>query len=106
MASPELSGAEQASEGPRRRFALDDTGFDEVPKKFRKFYRRWEGTRDELAPNEVLCPRCRVVIRSPHELQPGDEVYCLPCMKRLTVMRNGAEGRLEARALPHSPSQP
>ena len=39
---------------PRRRYELkDDTGFDEVPKKYRKFYRRWEGPGDALAPNEV-----------------------------------------------------
>ena len=43
---------------------LNDTGFDEVPKKYRKFYRRWEGEGDSLAPNEVLCPVCNVVVRS------------------------------------------
>jgi hypothetical protein len=25
---------------PRRRFALTDTGFDEVPTKYRRFYRK------------------------------------------------------------------
>ena len=49
-----------------------------------------------LAPNEVLCPVCKVVIRSSRELRPGDRVYCMPCMSRLVVVR-GAHGTLEAR---------
>ncbi len=80
----------------RRRYVLrDDTGFNEVPKKYRKFYRRWRGPGDSLAPNEVLCPVCRVVIRSSRELFPGDRVYCMPCMSRLVVIRADS-GRLEA----------
>jgi hypothetical protein len=79
---------------PRRRFVLEDTGFDEVPKKMRRFYRKWGGDTDVLAPNEVICPVCKVVIRSTHELRPGDRVFCLPCMTRLTVVR-GKDGRLE-----------
>ena len=81
--------------GVRRRFELDDRGFDEVPPKYRKFYRRWEGPGDELAPNEVLCPVCKVVIRSPRELRPGDRVYCMACMARLRVVL-AESGRLEA----------
>jgi len=81
---------------PRARYELDDTGFDEVPKKYRRFYRRWRGAGDRLAPNEVLCPVCKVVIRSARELRPGDRVYCMPCMARLTV-EPGEGGRLEAR---------
>jgi len=81
---------------PRQRFELDDTGFDEVPKKYRRFYRRWSGPDDRLGPNEVLCPVCKVVIRSNRELRPGDRVYCMPCMSRLVVTR-GESGRLEAR---------
>lgn len=89
---------EQLADGesrPRRRYELTDTGFDEVPKPFRKFYRRWRGEGDALAPNEVLCPVCKVVIRSSRELRPGDRVYCMPCMSRLVVVRgeNGLEGR-------------
>ncbi len=84
-------------EPPRQRFALeDDTGFDEVPKKYRKFYRKWAGPDDRLAPNEVLCPVCKVVIRSTRELRPGDRVYCMPCMSRLIVVQ-GTNGTLEAR---------
>ena len=79
----------------RRRFVLEDTGFNEVPKKYRKFYRKWRGPADELAPNEVLCPVCKVVIRSTRELRPGDRVYCMPCMSRLIVVV-GENGRLEA----------
>src|SRR5574340_1238068 len=84
-----------AAATPRRRFDLEDTGFDEVPKKYRRFYRKWRGAGDRLAPNEVLCPVCKVVIRSARELRPGDRVYCMPCMSRLTVIR-AADGRLEA----------
>ena len=69
--------------------------FDEVPVKYRRFYRRWTGPDDSLAPNEVLCPVCKVVIRSTRELRPGDRVYCMPCMSRLIVER-GEGGRLEA----------
>ncbi|MFQ5666420.1 MAG: hypothetical protein ACE5I7_08305 [Candidatus Binatia bacterium] len=80
----------------RQRFILDDTGFDEVPKAYRRFYRKWAGPGDRLAPNEVICPVCKVVIRSTRELRPGDRVYCMPCMSRLIVFRNDA-GALEAR---------
>ena len=80
-------------ERPRLRYLLEDTGFDEVPKPYRKFYRKWRGGADTLAPNEVLCPVCKVVIRSPRELRPGDRVYCMACMARLRVVR-GAEGSL------------
>ena len=90
-----LSEAESESEGPRARFVLDETGFNEVPKKYRRFYRRWGGPEDDLAKNEVLCPVCKVVIRSSRELRPGDRVYCMPCMSRLIVVR-GESGRLEA----------
>lgn len=79
----------------RRRFELDDTSFNEVPKKYRKFYRKWSGGDDTLAPNEVLCPVCKVVIRSTRELREGDRVYCMPCMSRLVVIV-GEGGRLEA----------
>ena len=78
----------------RRRYELDDTGFREVPKKYRRFYRAWRGAGDELAPNEVLCPVCKVVIRSARELRPGDKVYCMPCMSRLVIVV-GESGQLE-----------
>jgi len=85
-------------DAPRRRYILEDTGFDEVPKKYRRFYRKWQGGGDRLAPNEVLCPVCKVVIRSTRELRPGDRVYCMPCMSRLVVARSDT-GRLEARVV-------
>jgi len=85
---------EQAT--PRQRFLLEDTGFDEVPAKYRRFYRKWRGPGDALAPNEVICPVCKIVIRSTRELRPGDRVYCMPCMSRLVVVRT-EDGRLEAR---------
>jgi len=94
MTDPLLERAEKAA--PRQRFILEDTGFDEVPVKYRRFYRRWGGGGDPLAPNEVLCPVCKVVIRSTRELRPGDRVYCMPCMSRL-VVTEGEGGRLEAR---------
>jgi len=88
---------EAASESgrPRQRFILEDTGFDEVPKKYRRFYRRLSGPDDRLAANEVICPVCKVVIRSTRELYPGDRVYCMPCMSRLIVVR-ADDGGLEA----------
>jgi hypothetical protein len=91
--TPDAAAAPEAEGAPRRRFELDDRGFDEVPKKYRRFYRRWEGPGDALGPNEILCPVCKVVIRSPRELRPGDRVYCMACMARLRVVR-GAEGSL------------
>ncbi|MCC6215888.1 MAG: hypothetical protein IT376_13570 [Polyangiaceae bacterium] len=87
--------SEEVGGGPRRRFDLEDTGFDEVPAKYRKNYRRWGGSRDELAPNEVLCPVCKVIVRAHVELRPGDRVYCMPCMTRLEVVQ-GETGSLEA----------
>ena len=81
--------------GERRRFILEDTGFNEVPVKYRKFYRKWRGAGDVLAPNEVVCPVCKVVIRSTRELRPGDRVYCMACFTRFVVTRS-ATGSLEA----------
>ena len=91
LRSPDAADAER----PRRRYELDDRGFDEVPPRYRRFYRRWEGPHDTLAPNEALCPVCKVVVRSTRELRPGDRLYCMACMSRLVVVL-GAGGRLEA----------
>ena len=90
------SAAEEPKAEKRQRFILEETGFNEVPVKYRRFYRRWGGAGDLLAANEVLCPVCKVVIRSTRELRPGDRVYCMPCMSRLVVAA-GEDGRLEAR---------
>ncbi len=87
--------ATATDEPPRRTYELEETGFREVPKRWRRFYRIWQGEGDTLAPNEVICPVCKVVIRSRRELRPGDRVYCMPCMSRLVVVRN-ADGGLEA----------
>ncbi len=85
-----------APAGERRRFELaNDTGFDEVPARYRRFYRRWRGAGDALAENEVLCPVCKVVIRSPRELRAGDRLYCMACMTRLRMAQAG-DARLEA----------
>ena len=93
----EISAVDDATtDEPRRRFVLDDNGFEEVPVKYRRFYRRWKGASDSLAPNEVICPVCKVVIRSTRELRVGDRLYCMPCMSRLVVAR-GENGMLEAR---------
>lgn len=89
------AGDNPAEEAPRKRYELEETGFREVPKRWRKFYRHWQGPGDTLAPNEVICPVCKVVIRSRRELRPGDRVYCMPCMSRLIVVRR-PDGRLEA----------
>jgi hypothetical protein len=82
----------------RRRYELDDRGFDEVPVRYRKYYRRWEGSGDALAPNELLCPVCKVVIRSTRELREGDRLYCMACLTRLRVVAGeagGLAGRVE-----------
>ena len=93
----EVTRLKPRPEPVRKHFVLnDDTGFDEVPGKYRRFYRRWQGRNDRLAGNEVLCPVCKVVIRSNRELRPGDRVYCMPCMSRLVIERTAA-GQLEAR---------
>lgn len=84
-----------AEEPPRRRYDLEETGFKEVPKKWRKFYRHWKGPDDALAPNEVMCPVCKVVIRSNREFRPGDRVYCMPRMTRM-VLERGPNGALVA----------
>ena len=91
----EISAVADAVSAPRRRFVLDDTGFEEVPVKYRRYYRRWKGTGDSLGANEVICPVCKVVIRSTRELRVGDRLYCMPCMSRIVVVR-GANGMLEA----------
>jgi len=84
-------------DGRRRRYTLEETGFREVPAKYRKFYRHWRGAGDTLAPNEALCPVCKVVIRSSRELRPGDRVYCMPCMNRVVLVIDEETGRLEGR---------
>lgn len=82
---------------PRRSFELGETGFDEVPKRYRRFYRKWRGPGDVLAPNEALCPVCKVVIRSTKELRAGDRVYCMPCMSRLELEEE--DGMLVAKVI-------
>ncbi|RIL04808.1 MAG: hypothetical protein DCC71_12745 [Proteobacteria bacterium] len=95
MADPlEKDGAGVDDEQPRQRFVLDEGDFNEVPAKYRRFYRHWRGAGDQLAPNEVICPVCKIVIRSTRELRPGDRVYCMACMTRLRVTRSPS-GQLE-----------
>lgn len=94
---PLLDPEPPESEAPRERFDLDDRGFNEVPKKYRRFYRRWEGSSDVLAPNEAICPVCKIVVRSTRELRPGDRLYCMACLTRLRVVL-GEGGRLETAA--------
>lgn len=80
-------------DAPRQTFELEERGFLEVPKKWRKFYRHWEGPEDTLAPNEIICPVCKVVIRSKREIRAGDRLYCMPCMSRMLVI-TGPDGSL------------
>lgn len=96
MEDPVDRAEPEAEAASRQRFVLDDAGFDEVPRKYRRFYRKWSGPEDRLGPNEVLCPVCKVVIRSTRELRPGDRLYCMACMTRMRVVR-GESGGLEAR---------
>lgn len=90
-----VGDAAREGQRPRQRFFLDESDFDEVPPRYRRFYRHWKGPGDELGPNEALCPVCKVVIRSTRELRDGDRLYCMACMTRLRV-RVGEAGRLEA----------
>ena len=94
MSDSIVEPAEDATD--RKRFELEETDFDEVPKKWRKFYRHWGGDGDTLAPNEIICPVCKVVIRSSRELRVGDRLYCMPCMSRLIVVE-GPDGGLTTR---------
>ncbi len=82
---------------PRQSFELEETGFNEVPKRYRRFYRKWRGPGDVLAPNEALCPVCKLVIRSTKELRAGDRVYCMPCMSRLELVEE--DGLLVAKVI-------
>jgi hypothetical protein len=94
--APEHAAEPEATEeAPRQRFVLDEGDFDEVPVKYRRFYRHWRGRDDRLGPNEVLCPVCKVVIRSTRELRAGDRLYCMACMTRMRV-RRAEGGGLEA----------
>ncbi len=95
MTTPPEADTATSVEAPRRRYELEDTGFKEVPKRWRKFYRVWNGEGDELAPNEVVCPVCKVVVRSQREYRVGDRVYCMCCMTRM-VMVERDDGSLEA----------
>jgi len=96
--SDEATSSPASNERERKRYELKDTGFDEVPAKYRKYYRRWRGPDDQLAPNEAFCPVCKVVIRSPRELREGDRVYCMTCMTQLQLER-GENGRLRSRVV-------
>ena len=98
MTGAPLSQPEAPDSTPRQRFVLDDRGFDEVPRKYRRFYRKWDGPNDQLAPNEAICPVCKIVIRSPRELRIGDRLYCMACLTRVLIVR-GEGGRLEAETL-------
>ena len=80
---------------PRQRFVLEETRFDEVPKKYRRFDRKWADASDTLAHSEAICPVCKVVVRSSRELRVGDRVYCMPGMSKL-ILVEGENGRLEA----------
>ena len=94
----DLESSASPSGVPRLRFELDDRGFDEVPRQYRRFYRKWKGPDDRLAPNEAVCPVCKIVIRSPRELRVGDRLYCMACMTRVVIVR-GDDHRLEAHTL-------
>ena len=87
----------KAGRRPRQTFDLAETGFNEVPTRFRRCDRRWRGPLDKLAPNEALCPVCKVVIRSTKELRAGDRVYCMPCMSRLELVEE--DGMLIAKVI-------
>lgn len=94
----EVETAGDTDEVPRRTYDLDDTGFREVPKRWRKFYRVWQGDGDTLAPNEIICPVCKVVIRSRREYRAGDRVYCMCCFTRMVLVAT-PDGGIEAEVI-------
>ena len=49
------------SDEPRQRYELEETDFNEVPRKWRRFYRYWGGPDDQLAPNEVMAHMCTAI---------------------------------------------
>ena len=53
-------------ERPRQRFVLDDTGFDEVPKKYRRFYRKWRGAGRRAGAERGHLPG----VQGRHPLEP------------------------------------
>lgn len=53
-----------AGPSARRRFELEERGFDEVPKRYRKFYRRLGGAGGLAGPERDPMPR----------LQGGDPI--------------------------------
>jgi hypothetical protein len=85
----ERDRASAADTEVHERFVLEETGFDEVPARLRRYYRHWRGHADALGPNEILCPVCRVVLRSTLALRVGGELYCLPCLTSLQVVEQG-----------------
>ncbi len=62
MSDTDISAPAVGADQARQRYELEETGFKEVPKKWRKFYRHWDGPGDVLGPNEIVCPVCKVVI--------------------------------------------
>lgn len=90
--NPSIDHLINRSDDDRERFVLEETGFMEVPKRWRRFYRHWQGEGDKLGPNEVICPVCKVVIRSERAYREGDRVYCMPCMSRLIIVRDESGG--------------
>ena len=51
-----------------------------------------------LAPNEALCPVCKIIVRSPRDLRVGDRLYCMACMTRIRIVE-GNNGLLETETI-------
>lgn len=66
--------------------------FNELPERYRGRYRYWDGT--PLAPNELQCPVCYIVVIAKRPFQAGDKVFCQPCGTRMIVVEK--EGKLTA----------
>ena len=65
-----------------------------MPRGWRKCYQLCQEFGDTPAPTEIICPVCKVVIRSVREFRAGDRVYCMPCMSRMVIVER-ADGTLE-----------
>ena len=53
MSADPVDTPDPVDETPRQTFDLEETGFIEVPKKWRRFYRYWNGVGDAVRVSTV-----------------------------------------------------
>ncbi len=66
--------------------------FNELPERYRGRYRYIDGT--PLAPNELQCVVCNIVIIAKRPFQAGDRAFCQPCGTKMVVIDK--DGKLTA----------